>query len=875
MRGIRVDDVVSQCKVPEPFIVTARAELNVEGVSDDIARLEVTLARDAALRRKAEEQRRQINITLEEMRLTLEREELKVATLTTDRDEIKAAQINERAVMETAQSTLRKERDELLASSSRPKAELASFHTALMSSQAIAAALRSENEQLRTGTPPPRAKAAIASPSAAAATKKELFIPMETTTSETKGLPCTPGRRMSRRSSPLGRRPSQVSIEAAGVAEHEARVCRGNAARAPMPAAGETKASPGASNEEAAAQQLRHAQAIESEAAEKSDAAEMAAANPAVERAVGDERAAASEAAAVKTAAAAAVAERAAAEERAAEERAAAEASAAETVAAGKEAAVERAAAARQAATSERVAAEKVVAEKAVCEPELAPAPEPTPARVQSVRVHTHDGSVGPSPGPPMLPEPAPARVKPVRVMSVRVHTHNGSVGPAPGPPTLPEPAARTPTPKHKLRAKHSENREAFTVSVGPGRLGIALTLDPGTCMAVVQNDAAPAGQVDIGAPGRVKAGDRLDALNGKNFGLITSFDQDGDGQIEASELVDALETSDLRESWIARVGVDVAAHQTNAEMADAIIAEFDAEGDGTLSGDEISAFFHMMLQAHLAQIIASPRPMTLTFSRPKPAGALLIQETIAVKPGSEKVVVVVEATDGETGLRSLAGRLFRALDADGDGLLSTEEASKLYDTDDWDDIISGADENGDGLINELEWVDYVVAIGREEGVDDAIESFNEMLNSILPFTVKDKAGMMPATDAAEASVTAAKPARVPRVLSVRIHTHDGSVGPAPGPPKLQEPAPVLVAVEQEPAVVRTPTPKHKLRAKHSENREAFTVSVGPGRLGIALTLDPGTCMAVVQNDAAPAGQVDIGAPGRVKAGDRLDATER
>ena len=213
-----------------------------------------------------------------------------------------------------------------------------------------------------------------------------------------------------------------------------------------------------------------------------------------------------------------------------------------------------------------------------------------------------------------------PARVP--RVLSVRIHTHDGSVGPAPGPPKLQEPApvlvaveqepavVRTPTPKHKLRAKHSENREAFTVSVGPGRLGIALTLDPGTCMAVVQNDAAPAGQVDIGAPGRVKAGDRLDALNGKNFGLITSFDQDGDGQIEASELVDALETSDLRESWIARVGVDVAAHQTNAEMADAIIAEFDAEGDGTLSGDEISAFFHMMLQAHLAQIIASPRPM-------------------------------------------------------------------------------------------------------------------------------------------------------------------------------------------------------------------------------------------------------------------------
>ena len=191
--------------------------------------------------------------------------------------------------------------------------------------------------------------------------------------------------------------------------------------------------------------------------------------------------------------------------------------------------------------------------------------------------------------------------------------------------------AARTPSPKNKLRAKHIENRETFTVPIGPGKLGIAVTLDPSTCMAVVQNNAAPDGQVDIGAPGRVKAGDRLDAMNHQKFCLLTSLDQDGNGRIDASELVSALETSGLRESWITRVGVDVAAHQTNEEMADAIIAEFDAKGDGSLDGDETSAFFQFMLEAHLAQIQASPRPMTLTFSRPKPADAPLVRETLAV----------------------------------------------------------------------------------------------------------------------------------------------------------------------------------------------------------------------------------------------------
>ena len=117
-----------------------------------------------------------------------------------------------------------------------------------------------------------------------------------------------------------------------------------------------------------------------------------------------------------------------------------------------------------------------------------------------------------------------------------------------------------------------------------------------------------------------------------------------------------------------------------------------------------------------------------------------------------------VEATDVETRLRDLASRLFRALDKDGDGQLSTEEASQLFDADDWDDIISGADEDSDGLIDETEWVEYVVAMGREEGFDDAIESFTEMLNAILPSVAKDEVVPAAAVDVAAAPVDAEAP---------------------------------------------------------------------------------------------------------------------
>ena len=121
--------------------------------------------------------------------------------------------------------------------------------------------------------------------------------------------------------------------------------------------------------------------------------------------------------------------------------------------------------------------------------------------------------------------------------------------------------------------------------------------------------------------------------------------------------------------------------------------------------------------------------------------------------PGDE---VESTGTGGEVGLRDLAARLFRALDEDNDGRLSTEEASKLFDADDWDDIISGADEDSDGLVDEAEWIDYVVAMGREEGYDDAIQSFTEMLNAILPSAEEKKGEAAAATASAVEDAAAA-----------------------------------------------------------------------------------------------------------------------
>ena len=42
---------------------------------------------------------------------------------------------------------------------------------------------------------------------------------------------------------------------------------------------------------------------------------------------------------------------------------------------------------------------------------------------------------------------------------------------------------------RNAIRDKHLDQREVIEVNVAAGRLGIALTLDPATCMAVVEDD--------------------------------------------------------------------------------------------------------------------------------------------------------------------------------------------------------------------------------------------------------------------------------------------------------------------------------------------------------------------------------------------------
>jgi Ca2+-binding EF-hand superfamily protein len=168
---------------------------------------------------------------------------------------------------------------------------------------------------------------------------------------------------------------------------------------------------------------------------------------------------------------------------------------------------------------------------------------------------------------------------------------------------------------KRGIKFRHTSQREVIEVICGAGSLGIALTLDAATCLAKLSGDANPSGQVDMNQPGRIKKGDRVDALNGEPFPLLTSFDADGDGLIDRAELHQALFSCGLRSAWVNRVGA-VGQSQTDEEIVDAIIAEFDKDGSGVLDGAEITDFLQMMLNATLAKIGAQTRPITLTFSR-------------------------------------------------------------------------------------------------------------------------------------------------------------------------------------------------------------------------------------------------------------------
>ena len=82
--------------------------------------------------------------------------------------------------------------------------------------------------------------------------------------------------------------------------------------------------------------------------------------------------------------------------------------------------------------------------------------------------------------------------------------------------------------------------------------------------------------------------------------------------------------------------------------------------------------------------------------------------------------------------LRTLAQAIFRRLDCDHSGSLSTEEAAVVFGEDEqWGFILDEADVDGDGELSIEEWTEYIVETGHEDGVEEVAAGLSQMLAQI------------------------------------------------------------------------------------------------------------------------------------------------
>ena len=213
---------------------------------------------------------------------------------------------------------------------------------------------------------------------------------------------------------------------------------------------------------------------------------------------------------------------------------------------------------------------------------------------------------------------------------------------------------------------------------VGDGPLGLAFAIDRKTCLAVVSRPPHHRGRVEMCAPGVIRAGDLMRSSNGHSFDPLTSFDADGDGTIDLDELVAAMQTTDLRQTYLRnRPNIENQDMLTDRRVAEYVMAEYDEDGSGELDNAEIVSFLQLMLSSTIQKILSMPRhpSLHLIFSRPP-----LDDEELKPEPTFlEKLVLEAQAVDAKEAEETAAAKALRLQEAPalavGDALLAAKHA--------------------------------------------------------------------------------------------------------------------------------------------------------------------------------------------------------
>ena len=158
----------------------------------------------------------------------------------------------------------------------------------------------------------------------------------------------------------------------------------------------------------------------------------------------------------------------------------------------------------------------------------------------------------------------------------------------------------------------------ALVVTVkGVGSLGIGFNVT-NTCMCALARAAVPTGRVSIENPEvQLDVGYVLVSANDVEFTVIQIGDRSDGAWVRCrAEILTALRNTQLRAVYL-KERVDLSAALSDEAIADAMVAQYDSDGDGSIGGEERVHFLRLMLASNIATVTSLPRPLTLVFKRP------------------------------------------------------------------------------------------------------------------------------------------------------------------------------------------------------------------------------------------------------------------